>query len=71
MYSESRKNKAILIMSIKDDPNNALQRIYEHGQSEPDPIEFYKDVYYLIQIARRSVGYNSNCDPFVTYSIAI
>ena len=71
MYSESRKNKAILIMSIKDDPNNALQRIYEHGQSEPDPIEFYKDVNYLIQVARRSVGYNRNYDPFVTYSIAI
>ena len=71
MFSESRKNKAVLIMSIKDDPNNALQRIYAHGQSEPDPVGFYKDVKYLIYIARRSIGYDMSSDPFIVHKVVV
>jgi hypothetical protein len=60
MDRDHKRAQAILITLAREDPNVFLAKAYTAGLD----VEDLPDVRYLINIARRSPGYDPDRDPF-------
>ena len=58
MDRDHKRQQAILINLAKEDPNTFLQQVFESGLTRSD----LKELEYLINIARRAKGYDSDQD---------
>ena len=60
-----KKIRALLIRRAHDDPNTFVRELSEAGMSVAEK----RDLYYLLQIARRARGYDPAQDRFLDEGI--
>ena len=60
-----KKVRALLIRRAHEDPNTFVRELYEAGMAADEK----RDLYYLLQIARRARGYDAAQDRFLQQGI--